>query len=328
MARIIGTGRYLPERILSNADLEKMVDTNDEWIVSRTGMKERRLAADDEYTSDMGLKAAEKALESAKMKPKDVDLILFATITPDYIFPSTACLIQDQLGCKNAFAMDVQAACTGYIYGLSIAKAYIDSGMYRNVLIVASEKLSSIVDYKDRSTCILFGDGASACVVSDKGKGFEVGEVSLGADGAQADLLMLPGGGSRNPSSIKTVEEGLHFLQMNGKEVFKFAVRRMEGAAKACLEKAGLSENEISWLIPHQANIRIIEAISKRFKVPMERVYATIHKYGNTSASSVGIALDELIRTEDLKIGENLLLVAFGAGFTWGAALLKYVEAE
>lgn len=321
-AKIIGVGSYLPERILSNLDLEKMVDTSDEWILSRTGMKERRLAAEDEFTSDMGAKAAQLALADSKLKPEDIDLILVATITPDHIFPSTACLIQNRLGAVNAAAMDMQAACSGYIYALSMAKAYIESGMHKNVLIVAAEKLSSIVDYQDRNTCVLFGDGASACVVSGAKEGYTIENVSLGCDGKQADLLILPAGGSRRPASIETVQAGDHFIKMEGKEVFKHAVRRMEEAVKQCLDASGLDEEEISWMVPHQANIRIIEALAKRFKVPSERVYLTIHKYGNTSASSVGIALHELLTEKEIKRGERLVLFGFGAGLTWGAATL------
>ncbi len=323
-ARIIGTGSYLPERVLTNQDLERMVETSDEWIVSRTGMKERRIARDDEFTSDMGYQAALKALESAAVVPEDLDLILFATITPDFAFPSTACLIQARLKAVHAAALDIQAACTGYVYALALAKAFVEAGIYKNVLVIASEKLSAIVNYKDRNTCVLFGDGASACVVSSQGAGLLVRDVCLGADGELAELLIMPAGGSRQPASAETVCAQLHYLHMEGKEVFKHAVRRMEMASKMCLDRLGLKEEEISWLIPHQANIRIIEAMAKRFQVPFERVFLTIHKYGNTSASSVGIALDELMREKELKKGENLLLMAFGAGLTWGASVLSW----
>jgi 3-oxoacyl-[acyl-carrier-protein] synthase-3 len=224
----------------------------------------------------------------------------------------------------NAAAVDIQAACTGYLYALSQAKAYVDSGQYRNVLIVAAEKLSSIVNYSDRNTCVLFGDGASACVVSGRGDGLVVRDVRLGADGELAELLILPAGGSRNPASCQTVADNLHYLQMDGKETYKHAVRRMEMASKQCLDRVGLAESEISWIVPHQANIRIIEGIAKRFGVQMERVYLTIHKYGNTSASSIGIALDELLRTKGFRHGENILLTAFGAGLTWGASILTW----
>ena len=299
-----------------------MVETSDEWIVSRTGMKERRIAASNEFTSDMGAAAALKALEKANLKAEELDLILVATVTPDYTFPSTAALIQAKLKASNAAAFDFQTACTGFLYGLSIAKAYIESGFYKNILVVASEKLSSIVNYKDRNTCVLFGDGAAAAVVSGNGPGLTIREVCLGADGEVAELLMLPAGGCREPASIDSVANGKHFITMGGKEVFKHAVRRMEGAAKECLEKANLSEDAVDWLIPHQANERIIDAIAKRFSIGDEKVYKTVAKYGNTSASTVAIALDELISEKTIKEGANILLVAFGGGFTWAATLL------
>lgn len=321
-AKIIGLGAYLPEKVLTNQDLEKMVETSDEWITSRTGMKERRLAAENEYTSDLGLKAAKNALEDARLQPEEIDLILVATITPDHIFPSTACLIQHRLGATRAAAMDMQAACSGYIYALSMAKAYIESGMHKNILIIASEKLSSIVNYEDRNTCVLFGDGASACVISAGKSGYAIENVSLGCDGAQSELLILPAGGSKQPATVETVAAGDHFIKMEGREVFKHAVRRMEGAVKSCLDSSGLSERDINWMVPHQANIRIIEALAKRFEVPREQVYLTIHKYGNTSASSVGIALDELVKEKNVKKGDRVILFGFGAGLTWGAAVL------
>jgi 3-oxoacyl-[acyl-carrier-protein] synthase-3 len=324
VAKMVGTGSYLPEKVLSNHDLEKMVETSDEWIFSRTGMKERRIAKSDEYTSDMGFFAAERALAAAQMPPDQIDLILFATCTPDYIFPSTACLIQARLKASRAAAVDVQAACTGYLYGLGMAKAFVESGIYKNVLLVASEKLSCIVNYQDRNTCVLFGDGASAAVVSASGKGLRIRDVTLGADGELAKLLGLPAGGSRAPASCETVAANLHYLQMEGKEVFKHAVRRMEAAAKEAIDRSGLKEEEISWLVPHQANMRIIEALAKRFQVPFERVFVTIHKYGNTSASSLGIALDELVREQALHPGNHILLAAFGAGLTWGASVLSH----
>lgn len=323
-AKIIGTGSYLPEKILTNQDLEKMVETSDEWIVTRTGMKERRIAKDDEYTSDMGVAASKKAIEDAGLKAEDIDFILVATLTPDYLFPSTACLIQSALGAKKASGADIQAACTGYLYLLAMAKSFIESGLYKNVLVVAAEKLSSITDYKDRSTCILFGDGATASVVSSEGKGLVIENIQLGADGEQSDLIVMPAGGSRMPASEATVASGGHFIKMAGNEVFKHAVRRMEAACKDCLEAVDLTEQEISWLIPHQANMRIIDAIARRFEhLTSERIFKTVQKYGNTSASSVGIALDELLKTAPLKEGERILLTAFGAGLTWGAGVLR-----
>lgn len=324
LARIIGTGSYLPERILTNQDLEKLVETSDEWISTRTGMKERRIAAEGEFTSDMGFKAATEALKKSGVSADQVDLILFATLTPDYLFPSTACLLQAKLGTTKAAALDIQAACTGFLYGLSLAKSLVESGAYKTVLLVAAEKLSSITNYKDRNTCVLFGDGAAACVVRGEGRGMLIHDVSLGADGEQAQLLILPAGGCRSPASAQTVAEDQHYIYMEGKEVFKHAVRRMEGACKESLAKAGFSEDKAGWLIPHQANIRIIEAMAKRFNVSMEKVFMTLHKYGNTSASSLGIALDEFRDEVSVEEGEPILLTAFGAGFTWGAGVLTY----
>lgn len=322
--RITGTGAYVPSKILSNADLEKMVDTSDEWIVTRTGMKERRIAAEGECTSDMSFHAATEALKSAGVCADDIDLILVATITPDYVFPSNACLIQKRLGATHAAALDLQVPCSGYINGLFLAKSLIESGSCRNILLVAGDKLSSITDYTDRNTCILFGDGAAACVISSEGRGLVIRGCNLGADGGQADLLKMPGGGCKHPATHETVDQKLHYVQMAGKEVFKHAVRRMESATKECLQQSGVTEEQISWLIPHQANLRIIEALGKRFSVPKEKIYLTIHKYGNTSASSVGIALHELLIEKRLEKGEHVVLAAFGGGFTWGAAVLEH----
>lgn len=321
-ARIIGLGSYLPERVLTNQDLEKMVDTSDEWITSRTGMKERRLAGELEFPSDMGVAAAKSALQAAGLSSDNIDLILVATMSPDYPSPSTAALIQAGLGASNAAAVDIQAACTGYIYGLTMAKAFIESGIYKTILVIATEKMSAIVDYQDRNTCVLFGDGAGAAVVSSHGKGYRIETTCLGADGTLADLLMIPGGGVRNPTSHETLANRMHFMKMTGKELFKHAVRRMSGAAEECLEKSGIAHNQISWLVPHQANERIIDAIAKSMNVPMDKVFKTLHKYGNTSASSIAIALDELTKEKQIAAEEHLLLVAFGAGLTWGAALL------
>ncbi len=320
-AKIISTGSYLPKKILSNHDLEEMVNTSDEWITTRTGMKERRIAAHGETSSDMGHEAAKRALEKAHMDPKEIDLILFATLTPDYLFPSSACLIQEKIGAVAA-AFDIQAACSGFLYALSMAKAYVESKMYQTILIIAAEKLSSIVNYKDRSTCVLFGDGAASCIVTSAEKGYPIKNVTLGADGEQAELLILPAGGSKRPASQATVCEGLHYLQMEGKETYKHAVRRMEEAVRICLKQTGITEDEIGYLIPHQANIRIIESLAKRFALPKEKIFLTIHKYGNTSASSVGIALDELLKERKVEKDEHIILSAFGAGLTWGAASL------
>jgi len=326
-ARIISTGSYLPEQVLSNADLEKIVDTTDEWIVTRTGMRERRIAAENENPSDMGTHAAKIAIEKAGYQANDIELILVATMSSDYPngCPSTAVLIQEQLGAKSAAAVDIQAACTGYVYALSAAKAYIDSGIYRRVLVIGTEKMSSIIDYEDRNTCILFGDGAAAAVISSEGEGFEIESTHLGADGSLNEILIIPSGGSRKPTSNACIESRENYLKMNGREVFKNAVRRMGESAEACIEKAGCSQEDVDWFIPHQANVRIIDALAKKMNIPLEKVCKTIDKYGNTSASSIGIALDELTEKNKILKGERLILTAAGAGFTWGAILLKKI---
>jgi 3-oxoacyl-[acyl-carrier-protein] synthase-3 len=275
----------------------------------------------------MGAAASIAALADAKMGPDQIDFIIVATLTPDYLCPNTACLIQQLIGAKRAGAVDVGAACTGFLYALAMAKSFVESGLYQNVLVVGSEKLSSITNYKDRSTCILFGDGAGACVVSAQGNGLNISSIHLGADGEQAQLLIMPAGGCRFPASADTVKNDQHYVQMAGNEVFKHAVRRMEGACKECLEEAGLTESDISWLIPHQANLRIVDAIAKRFEhLPPDRIVKTGHKYGNTSASTILIALDELRKLQQIKNKEKILLTAFGGGFTWGAALLSADE--
>lgn len=324
-ARIIGLGSYLPKKVLTNQDLERMVDTSDEWIVSRTGMRERRVADVDEFPSDMGAEAARQALQACSISPNEIEMILVASMSPDYISPSTANLIQAKIHAEQAAAMDIQAACSGFLYALSIAKAYIESGTYRYILVVASEKMSAFIDYQDRATCVLFGDGAAAAVVSSQGEGLKIDTLCLGSDGQLADLVKIPAGGSRYPATYQTIEQRLHYFKMTGNEVFKFAVRRMSAAARECLAKAGLEEKDVGWLVPHQANKRIIDAIAKNFNIPEERVYQTVHKYGNTSASSIAIALHELIQEQQLQEGEHLLLTAFGGGLTWGAAILTKV---
>lgn len=325
-AKITGIGSYVPERVLSNSDLEKMVETSDEWIVTRTGIRERRIAGDDECSSDMGIRAAKGALEKAGLSGDQVDMIIVATSTPDYLFPSTAALIQSAIGANNAAVFDFQAACTGYLYGLSIAKTFVESGVYKNVLLVATEKLSSFVDYKDRSTCILFGDGAAATLISAEGEGLAIEHVHLGANGDEAMLLTLPGGGARIPASEQSLQAGKHFLKMEGREVFKHGVRRMVQTSEECLEKLSLKADDITWLIPHQANIRIIESVAKRLGFPMERIYLTVQKYGNTSASSVPIAMHEMLEQHSMQPGERLLLTSFGAGLTWGSAVLRWTS--
>ena len=299
-----------------------MVETTDEWIVSRTGIQERRIAAEGELPSHMGTAAARIALKKAGIGAEQIGLILVCTMTPDYTSPSTAGLVQHALGATSAAAVDLQAACTGFLYGLSMAKAYVESGMAQHVLVIASEKMSSIMDYTDRNTCVLFGDGAAAAVVAAEGKGLLINHIALGSDGELAHLVIVPGGGSRHPASEETINKRLHYFKMEGKEVFKHAVRRMTTAAKECLQSAGLKDEDLKWIVAHQANVRIIDAIAKGFNTPPERVFKNIHKYGNTSASSVAIALTELTEANPLQKEDHLLLVAFGGGLTWGATLL------
>lgn len=327
-ARIIGMGSYVPARILTNSELEKLVETSEEWIVTRTGIKERRIAADDEYPSQMGCSAALEALQQAQVAPSEIDLVISATVTGDFPSPSTAALIQSAIGASKAAAFDISAACSGYLYGLSLAKAYIESGMYRRILLVATEKMSAFVDYTDRNTCILFGDGAAAAVITGEGSGYAVDAISLGADGQEAELIIIPGGGSRSPTSQHTLAEKKHSWKMQGREVFKHAVRRMTAAAKECLASLNLTIDDMKWMVPHQANIRIIEATAKSAGLPMEKVYVTLHKYGNCSAPGVAIAMDELLKEEPLADGERLLLVVFGGGLTWGAAVLTKIQGE
>lgn len=322
IATITAIAAHLPKKVLSNADLEKMVDTSDDWIFTRTGIQERRVAESDEFPSTMGGKAAKLALDKAKLSPTDVDAILCCTMTPDYICPSTAALIQNELGATNAACLDIQAACTGFLYGLSIAKAWVESKAFRNVLVIATEKNSAFVDYQDRNTCVLFGDGSGAALVQLGGSGYQIRHVVLGADGSESGLIQIPAGGSRKPASQESHDAREHYMKMLGKEVFKHAVRRMELSAKDCLEKAGIAESEVAWLIPHQANIRIIEAMAKRFNIPWERTLRTIQKYGNTSSATIPITLAELDENNAPKKGEHILLTAFGAGLTWGSSLI------
>ncbi|SCA58450.1 3-oxoacyl-[acyl-carrier-protein] synthase 3 [Chlamydiales bacterium SCGC AB-751-O23] len=319
---ILSTGSYLPEKVLSNKDLESIVETSEDWILSRTGIEERRIAAENEFTSDMAAAAAKDALEKAKKNIEDIDLILVATSTPDYMCPSAASIIQEKLGADSIPAMDVNAACTGYVYGLSMAKAFVESGSYDNILLIASEKLSFIVDYEDRTTCILFGDGAGASIISSKGPGLKIKSINLGADGKQAGILGVEAGGCKVPASKESVENKKHFLKMNGREVFKHAVRRMAKCVQDVCAKEGITDTDIDYLVPHQANIRILDALTERFNMPKEKVFKTVNKYGNTSASSIIIALDEMLKEKQPKDGENVILVAFGAGLTWGSCLL------
>ncbi len=320
---IIGVGEYLPKKIITNADLEKMVDTSDEWITSRTGIKERRLAAKNEATSDLATKAAKEALDDAGIKPVDVELIIVATITPDMSFPATASLVQSMLGAKKAVCFDVSAACAGFVYALSVAQQFIARGVYNNALVIGAETLSRVTDWKDRNTCVLFGDGAAAAVLGEVKSG-GILSTYLGCDGTKSDLLKLPAGGSRLPASPDTLREGLHYLKMEGNEVFKLAVTIMADAAQAALKKAGLECKDIDLVIPHQANIRIIMAMAKRLGLTEEKIYLNIEKYGNMSSASTATALCEAVKEGRVKKGDIVLLDAFGAGLVWGACIIKW----
>jgi len=320
---IIGLGMYVPEKKLTNQDLEKMVDTSDEWITKRTGIKERRIAAKGQAASDLAVNAAKEALENAKLKPEDIDLIIVTTVTPDTRFPSTACWVQKALGAQKAACMDLSAACTGYIYGIVTAQQFIANGTYKNVLVIGVEVLSSITDWTDRNTCVLFGDGAGACVLSEVESG-GILSTFLASDGKLGELLMLPGGGSRNPATHKTVDEKLHFIKMRGNELFKHAVRLMGEATKYALDKAGLSWEDIDCVIPHQANIRILLAMAKRIGVPEKKIFMNISSYGNMSSASTATAFTEAVRDKKIKKGDIVVLVAFGGGLVWGACVIKW----
>ena len=321
---IVGLGKYLPENILTNQDLEKIVDTTDEWITTRTGIKERRVASENEATSDMAVNAAKKALENAKLKPSDIGLIIVATITPDMFFPSTACIIQEKLGISRVPAFDISVACSGFIYGLTIAQQFIKSGAYKYVLVVAAEKMSSVTDWKDRSTCVLMGDGAGAAILGEVDDG-GILSTYLGADGSKGELLKMPAGGSRLPATVSTVEGRMHFLKMQGNELFRHAVKIMAEAAMNATEPLGLKGEDIDLVIPHQANIRILNAVAKRMGIdPAKKLYLNINKYGNMSAASSAVALCEAVEEGRVKKGDIILLDAFGAGLTWGAIVIKW----
>ncbi len=321
---ITGTGSYLPERILTNADLEKMVDTTNEWIVTRTGVRERRISRPDQATSDLGAEAARRALADAGVKPEDVDMILVGTITPDMAFPNTACFIQNLIGAKNAFCLDIEAACSGFIFGLEIGRQFVSSGQVDTALIIAAEKITSILDWQDRNTCVLFGDAAGAAVLQPHSAKHGIMSSVLGSDGSLATLLMMPGGGSRHPATEQTVKDRLHFMKMAGREVFKHAVNNMVKACKDAIEKNGISIDEIDWIIPHQANLRIIDAIAERLGAPRQKLVVNLDKYGNTSAATIIVALDELAKSGRLKKHDKILMVAFGGGFTWGASIVEW----
>ena len=323
-AVIRGTGSALPERVLTNADLEKMVDTSDDWITSRTGIRERRIAGENEFMSQFATRAAEGALTSAGIPASGVDLIICATVTPDMPIPATACIVQDRLGAVGAAAFDLAAGCSGFIYALAVAERFIASGDYRAVLVIGAELLSKYTDWRDRATCVLFGDGAGAVVLTAGEAPYGVLASSMHADGSMADFIYVPAGGTREPASERTVAEGRHFIRMRGNETFKMAVRSMEETSRAVLEKAGLGPKDVDLFIPHQANRRIIDAVGSRLGLRAEQVYVNIERIGNTSAASIPRALDEAVRKGLVKNGHNILFAAFGTGLTWGAAVCKW----
>lgn len=321
---VAGTASYMPERVLTNAELETMVETNDEWIVARTGMRERRIAAADEATSDMAAKAGREALVAAGVAPADVDLLIVGTSTPDMLFPSTACLVQSALGVEQALCFDLSAACSGFLYSLETARGLLESGNYETALVIGADKMSAVTDWEDRGTCILFGDGAGAVVLKRTVTHRGIMATVTNADGGLGDLLMIPAGGSRQPASEATVRERLHTVKMAGNNVFKHAVRCMTDAGQMALEKAGLGIDDVTWVIPHQANMRIIQAISDRVGIGIDRFVVNLDKYGNTTAATVPVAMDEAIRDGRIKRGDILLIIVFGGGFTWGASVLEY----
>lgn len=323
-SRIVSIGSCLPPKVLTNAELEKMVDTSDEWIRTRTGISERHIAGPDEYSSVIATRAAKTALERAGIAAADLDMIVCATISPDQPLPATACLIQSNLGASKAVAFDVAAACSGFIYGLSIADQFITTGKCRNVLVIGVEVLSRYVDYTDRATCVIFGDGAGAAIVSRADSDSGIYSTDIRSDGTLAEFLFIPGGGTRYPATHDSIDQRLHFIKMRGNELFKVAVRSMEEISRKALDEAGMSPNDIDLFVPHQANARISEAVRERLGVPVEKVYGNIDRIGNTSSASIPIALDELASSGRIKPGTNVLLVSFGAGVTWGAAFIKW----
>jgi 3-oxoacyl-[acyl-carrier-protein] synthase III len=325
---IIGTGSYMPEKVLTNDDLSKIVDTSDEWITSRTGIKERRIAAPEQATSDLASEAARRAMESAGVSPEEIQLIIVATVTADMFFPSTACFVQKKIGAVNAVCFDVSAACSGFLYALQVARHFINTGNRTTALVIGAEKLSSLINWKDRNTCVLFGDGAGAVVIRREDEGIEapgrVLSTVMGTDGTLADVLKVPGGGSACPITLENVESHPNTIHMEGRETFKHAVTRMLEASQQALEMAGLSASDVALVIPHQANARIISAIAERLNLPLDRVFMNLDKYGNTSAATIPVALDEANKAGRLKKGDVILLVAFGGGFTWASSVVRW----
>ena len=323
-SRIIGTGAYAPKKVLTNHDLEKMVETNDAWIVERTGIKERRICEKGQTTSDLATEAAHRALKAAGIAAADLDMIICGTLTPDTAMPSLGCVLQARLHAKKAAAFDVYAACSGFLYGLSIADAFIKSGMHQTILVVGAEALSRFTDWEDRTTCVLFGDGAGAAVVQRHAGKRGILSTHLHSDGTFGDLLHLPAGGARHPATHDTVDKRQHYIKMKGNETFKVAVRALEDVVQEALEHNKVKPEDIDLLIPHQANLRIIQAMAKRLNMPMEKVVLTIHKYGNTSAASIPMALDEAVRDGRIRENHLILLEAFGGGLTWASALIRW----
>jgi 3-oxoacyl-[acyl-carrier-protein] synthase-3 len=323
-AVITGWGMYAPSRVVTNDDLAKFVDTSDEWISSRTGIRERRFAAEGETTSSMSVRAARIALERAKLRPQDVQLVIVGTCSPDYLFPATACIVQSELGATHAGAFDIEAACTSFVTALGVARGMISSGTVQNAVVIGAETLSRFLNFKDRTTCVLFGDGAGAVVVEASNASVGIESVVLHSEGSKGELLMVKAGGAKVPATAETLELGQHFITMAGGEVFKLAVKSMADAAEEALREAGLGLNDMAIMIPHQANLRIIEGVAKRLHFPMEKVFVNIQRYGNTSAASVPIAIAEAAAAGRLRRGDKVLLVAFGGGFTWGASVLEW----
>lgn len=323
-ARITGTGSFVPKKVITNFDLEKLIDTSDQWITDRTGIKERRIAEKGQTTSDLAYEAARKALKAAELGSNELDLILVATMTPDMILPSVSCVLQEKLGAKKAAAFDIYAACSGFIYGMSIADAFVRSGIYKNILLVGAEVLSRFTDWQDRSTCILFGDGAGAAVIQRHAGKRGILSTHLHSDGSLGDLIQVPAGGSLHPASHDTIHRRMHFIKMKGNETFKAAVRALEIVTHEALEYNKVKPAEIDYLVPHQANLRIIQAMAQRLNMPMEKVVLTLPKYGNTSAASIPMALDEAARDGRIQENHLLLFEAFGGGLTWASALVRW----
>lgn len=321
---ILSTGSYVPDRILTNAELEARVDTNDEWIVTRTGIRERRLASDDQATSHLAAEAARRALDQAGMSADEIDLIIVATVTPDTNFPATSCWVQKHIGATRAACFDLGAACSGFLYGIRVAEQFLTNHTYETALVIGADKLSTIVDWSDRNTCVLFGDGAGAAILRARSAPHGIVSTIMGSDGRHSDLLITPIGGSARPLSPDNFEEKLHCLQMQGRETFKQAVLSMSSAAVAALEKAGLEASDLACIIPHQANLRIIEALSDRLKVPLDKFHVNLDRYGNTSAAAVAIALDEAHRAGRFKKGDFILMVVFGGGLTWASSVIEW----